>query len=523
MHHRSHAIAPDVSSRACRWRSAARVAVALIALCHGAAQAAFGLDDVGKRARQLAQVAYQSPAESLPQQLRDLDYDEYRDIRFKAESALWHNEKLPFELMFFHRGRQFRDAVRINEVNARGVTPVPFDPADFHYGRNKVDPKTMQGLGHAGFRVHYALNRPGYKDEVLVFLGASYFRALGKEQVYGLSARGLAVDVASAPGEEFPRFTEFWVVRPAPNATSLTIYALLDSRRVTGAYRFDLVPGAETIVNVKAIIYQREAVEKLGLAPLTSMFHFGENQPGQDDYRPEVHDSDGLALHTGEGEWLWRPLINPQRLLVSSFATVDPRGFGLIQRDRTHASYEDPEALYDRRPSAWIEPIGKWGPGRVELVQIPTPDETNDNIVAYWVPDKPPSAQQPLAFAYRMHWQMQPEVRPPTAWVVQSRRGRGFSRVSDGHIKFVVDFDGPALRLLPSDADIEADVSVGANAELAERNLFKNRATGLWRMTVRIRRIDHSKPVEMRATLRQRQNALSETWSYLLAPRLEKP
>jgi glucans biosynthesis protein len=525
MHHRSHALAHDAHSRSWGWRSTARVAIALIALCHATAWAAFGLDDVGKRARQLAQVGYQSVPDRLPQTLRDLDYDQYRNIRFKSESALWREDKLPFELMFFHRGRQYRDAVRINEVNARGVTPIAFDPADYDYGNNKIDPKAVQGLGHAGFRVHYAVNRPNHKDEVLVFLGASYFRAIGKDQVYGLSARGVALDVAAPQGEEFPRFIEFWVVRPSASATSLTVYALMDSRRVTGAYRFELTPGAETVVNVKAIIYQREVVGKLGLAPLTSMFHFGENQPGHDDYRPEVHDSDGLAVHTGEGEWLWRPLVNPQRLLVSSFATVDPRGFGLMQRDRAHSSYEDPEALYDRRPSAWIEPIGKWGPGRVELVQIPTPDETNDNIVAYWVPDKPPPAHQPLAFAYRLRWQQHSEVRPPTAWVAQSRRGRGITRIADGHIKFVVDFDGPALRLLPAEANIEADVSVGTNAELVERNLFKNRATGLWRMTVRVRRIDHGRPIEIRAAIRQRQsqNVLSETWSYLLAPRVEKP
>ncbi len=511
------------ASRFSPWRDAARLAVVLLALCHGAAWAAFSLDDVGKRARQLAQLAYQSAPDRLPQPLRDLDYDQHRQIRFKPENALWRDDKLPFELMFFHQGRQFREAVRINEVNARGVVPVPFDPADYDYGRNKLDPNAMQGLGHAGFRVHYALNRPANKDEVIVFLGASYFRAIGKDQIYGLSSRGLAVDVAEAQGEEFPRFVEFWIVRPSTTAKTLTIYALMDSKRVTGAYRFDVIPGSETVVNVKAIIYQREGGAKLGLAPLTSMFHFGENQPGHDDYRPEVHDSDGLAVHTGEGEWLWRPLVNPQRLLVSSFATVDPRGFGLMQRDRAHTNYEDPEAFYDRRPSAWIEPIGKWGSGRVELVQIPTPDETNDNIVAYWVPDKPPPAQQPLAFSYRMRWQMHSEVRPPTAWVVQSRRGRGFVRVADGHTKFVVDFDGPALRLLPSEANIEADVSVSNNAELVERNIYKNRATGFWRMTVRVRRIEQGRPIEMRATLRQRQNALSETWSYLLAPRVEKP
>jgi glucans biosynthesis protein len=193
-----------------------------------------------------------------------------------------------------------------------------------------------------------------------------------------------------------------------------------------------------------------------------------------------------------------------------------------MQRDRSHASYEDPEALYDRRPSAWIEPAGRWGAGRVELVQIPTPDETNDNIVAYWLADKALAPQQPFAYAYRMRWQMQPELRPPLAWVAQTRRGRGFARQPDGHIKFVVDFDGQALRLLPADSDIEAAINVGPNAELVERNLFKNRATGLWRMTLRLRRPDPAKPVELRALLRHKQGALSETWSYVLPPQPEK-
>ena len=215
MHYRSPAVAHEQAVQLRPWRDALRFVIAVVALCHGTAWAAFGLDDVGKRARQLAQVAYQSPADRCPKTLSELDYDQYRDIRFKSESALWRDEKLPFELMFFHRGRQYRDAVRINEVNARGVSPVPFDPAHYDYGRNKLDPKVLQGLGHAGFRVHYALNRPTYKDEVLVFLGASYFRAVGKEQVYGLSARGLAVDTAAPQGEEFPRFTEFWIVRPS--------------------------------------------------------------------------------------------------------------------------------------------------------------------------------------------------------------------------------------------------------------------------------------------------------------------
>ncbi len=500
-----------------------RLAVALILLASATVAAAFGLDDVGARASSLAGRPYKAPAVNLPTQLRELDYDAYRDIRFRPEKAIWRSDKLPFELMLFHQGRAVPEPVRINLIEPAGEHTVEFDPGLFDYGKNKLDPQTLKGLGFNGLRVHYALNKPGYKDEVVVFQGASYFRAVGKGQVYGLSARGLAVDTAAAGGEEFPRFVEFWIERPRANATSLTIYALLDSRRVAGAYKFVLTPGTETAMQVTARLYLRDKIGKLGIAPLTSMFAFGENQPGKDDYRPEVHDSDGLSIQLGDGEWIWRPLVNPRRLLVTSFETTNPRGFGLMQRDRSPASYEDPEALYERRPSAWIEPVGNWGAGRVELVQIPTPDETNDNIVAFWVPQALPPPGKPFDIAYRIHWQSAGTTPAGKGWVVQTRRGRGFAKRQDGEINFVVDFDGSALRSLTASADVEPVIWVDANAEMRDRNLFKNAVSGAWRMTVRIKRNDAAKPVELRAYLKQQQSTLTETWSYILPAEAEKP
>jgi len=485
---------------------------------------AFGFEDVASRARALAVAAYKPPAAQLPPELRDLDYDAYRDIRFKPAQALWRAERLPFELMFFHPGRALQEPVLINTIDAAGVHPVEFDPSAFDYGRNKLDAQKLRKLGFAGFRVHYAVNRPGYKDEVLVFLGASYFRAVGKGQSYGLSGRGLAVDTAAAKGEEFPRFSEFWIERPARGATSLTIHALLDSPRLAAAYRFVLTPGAETVMQVSARLYPREAGAKIGIAPLSSMYAFGENQPGRDDYRPEVHDSDGLSIANGNGEWIWRPLVNPKRLLVTSFAALNPLGFGLMQRDRAPASYEDPEALYERRPSAWIETVGAWGAGRVELVQIPTPDETNDNIVAYWLPDRPLVPKEPFEIAYRVHWQMAGQVPAGKGWVVQTRRGRGYVRQPDGDLNFVVDFDGPNLRALKPDSKIEPLVEVGANAQLMEHNLFYNPVSGAWRMTVRVKRADTTKPVELRAYLKHpSQGAMTEIWSYVVPPESDKP
>lgn len=489
----------------------------------GLARAAFGFDDIAARASDLAVAPYKAPVSQLSAELRDLDYDAYRDIRFRPDHALWRADKLPFELMFFPTGRGFQDAVRVNTIEGNAVKRLEVDPGMFDYGRNKFDAAKLRGIGFAGFRVHYPINRPGYRDEVAVFLGASYFRAVGKDQVYGLSARGLAVDTGAANGEEFPRFSEFWIERPRSGATTLTIYGLLDSKRVTGAYKFIVAPGTDTVMTVTARVFPRDASPMLGIAPLNTMFTFGENQPGHDDYRPEVHDSDGLSIQTGDGEWIWRPLVNPKRLLVTSFAATNPRGFGVMQRDRAPASYEDPEALYERRPSLWIEPIGAWGKGRVELVQIPTPDETNDNIVAYWVPDQAPVAAKPLDFSYRMRWQMAGQTPTGKGWVVQTRRGRGYVRQPDGDLNFVVDFDGPALRALAADAKPEAFVEVGANAELRERNLFRNAVSGAWRMTVRVKRADATKPIEMRAAIKQAQNTLTETWSYIVPPESDKP
>jgi len=499
-----------------------RLLLALVLALTGTAALAFGFEDVARRAQALAEQPYKPPAVRMPKEIRELDYDQYRDIRFRPEKAIWRPEKLPFELMLFLQGRAVSEPVDINLVEPAGERPLKFDPSLFDFGKNKIDADKLRDLDFNGFRVHFPLNKSSYKDEVLVFQGASYFRALGKGQSYGLSARGLAVDTAGPAGEEFPRFVEFWIERPRSNATSLVVHALLDSRRVSGAYRFVVTPGNETTMQVTARLFLRERIDKLGLAPLTSMYAFGENQPGHDDFRPEVHDSDGLSIQGADGEWIWRPLVNPKRLLITSFTLTDPRGFGLMQRDRSPASYEDPEALYERRPSAWVEPVGSWGVGRVELVQIPTPDETNDNIVAYWVPQTPPVPGKALDFAYRLRWQSAGTLPTDKAWVVQTRRGRGFAKRPDGDINFVVDFDGPPLRALAANETVEPVIWVDGNAEVRERNLFRNPVSGAWRMTVRIKRNDAAKPVELRAYLKQQQTTLSETWSYIVPAEPEK-
>jgi len=486
---------------------------------------AFGFGDVAAKAKALAASAFKAPSLDLPKELRDLEYERYRTIRYRPEARQWRG--LPFELAFFHRGWHFDLPVKINEV-ANGVRELKLDPQAFDYGGIKVDAEQLRKLGAAGFQVLFPINSAKVKDEVLAVLGASYFRALGKEQRYGASARGLALDVAAQTGEEFPRFVEFWLERPAAGARELTFYALLDSKSAAGAYRFVFTPGVSTTMDVKAQLYLRNGVAKLGVAPLTSMFFSGENQrQSGDDYRPEVHDSDGLSVHAGNDEWIWRPLVNPKRLLVTSFSTTDPRGFGLMQRDRSFGDYQDLEQRFELRPSVWVQPKGKWGAGRIELVQIPAPDETNDNIVAYWVPDKAPASGKPFDLEYRLLWEKERETRPPLGEVRQTRRGRGFPRTADNSIGLVIDFDGGSkpesktefgARSEAGEKPPTAQVWSDPNGQVLEQAVLPNDATGGWRLHLRLKQVDEAKPVELRATLRDGARPVSETWSYILPP-----
>ncbi len=505
-----------------QYRSSARRVRTLVLLVGALLVAkafAFGFEDVARRAQQLAASSYKPPDKPLPKALKELGYDQYRDIRYRPEKNLWARSGLLFEIAFFHTGFNFDQPVTIHELDALGVHDVRFDPGLFDYGKSKIDPAALREGGFAGFRVHYPLNTAGYKDEVVVFLGASFFRALGQGQVYGASARGLAIDTAVPTGEEFPRFTEFWIVRPVSRQRELTLYALLDSPRASGAYQFVVRPGVSTEIDVRARLYLRDGVAKLGLAPLTSMFYFGENtRPPADDFRPEVHDSDGLSIRASTGEWIFRPLIDPKRLLVSSFELTDPAGFGLTQRDRNFDHYEDLEAHYEKRPSVWIEPQQRWGAGRLELVELPSPNEWNDNVVAYWVPAAPPAPKKPLDFGYRMHWQKDAETRPPQSWVAQSRRGLASGQDGAGAIGFVVDFVGPALRKLPPDAKVDAIVSAGDNGKIVEQRVERNEVSGGYRVVLRASRVDAAKPLELRLFLQSADRALSETWSYLLPP-----
>ncbi|WP_233096768.1 MULTISPECIES: glucan biosynthesis protein G [unclassified Pseudomonas] len=473
---------------------------------------AFSLDDVSAKAKELAGQKYEAPRSNLPNEFREMKFADYQKIRFRNEKAEWAEQKTPFKLSFYHQGMHFDTPVKINEVTATDVQEIKYDPTRFDFGDVKFDPKATDQLGYAGFRVLYPINKDDKQDEIMTMLGASYFRVVGKDQVYGLSARGMAIDTALPSGEEFPRFTEFWIERPKPGDKHLVIFALLDSPRATGAYRLILRPGTDTIVDVKSQMFLRDNVSKLGVAPLTSMFLFGANQPSKVlNYRRELHDSSGLSIHAGNGEWIWRPLNNPKHLSVSNFSVENPRGFGLLQRGRNFSQYEDLDDNYDKRPSAWIEPQGDWGKGSVDLVEIPTADETNDNIVAFWSPAELPKPGEPLDIAYRLHWTLNdaPFHSPDSAWVKQTLRSTGdvkqsnLIRQPDGSVAYLVDFEGPSLKALKPDAAVRSQVSVGENGEVVENSVRYNPHTKGWRLTLRLKIKDAGKPTEMRAALVQ--------------------
>jgi len=490
--------------------------LAVLSLGAGArADEPFTFDVLRARALHLAVQPYEVRPSPVPAWLRQLSYDQYRDIRFRPPESWWNHDPVPFKLQFFHPGFIFDRTVQLHELDGEDVRLIPFQERLFDYGHNHVGPLPA-AMGYAGFRIHNFLNQPG--DELGVFQGASYFRFLCKKAVYGLSARGLAINTGQPGGEEFPNFEEFWIERPAgPQATELTVYALMDSPSVTGAYRFVISPGADTVLHVKAVIFGRKDPGVVGVAPLTSMYWHGETSNFEtDDVRPQVHDSDGLMLETGTGEWLWRPLTNPLVMRTMAFSDNHPRGFGLMQRDRHYGDYEDIEAASHLRPSVWVKPIGDWGRGSVRLVELHTPDETNDNIVAFWVPSAPLTPGAPIQLEYDLHWCLD-QIHPPSGYAVSTHLGRTRTFETDLE-RFVVEFDGPALQKLGGDATVEAIVTVGSGATLVQANAQKDPFNGTWRAAFALRPDASDQPVELRCYLKHESQVLTETWSYLWQP-----
>lgn len=481
---------------------------------------------VTDKARSLAGESYSEPGNGdIPEALDELNYQQYRDIRFRKDHALWKDESL-FHIELFHLGFLYKEPVTVHEVTDGNIEPLRYESAMFDYGKNEgLEKQLKPDLGYAGFRVHFPINRKDYYDEVIAFLGASYFRMVGGGQGYGLSARGLAVDTAVPEGEEFPRFTEFWLVRPGPQATSMTFYALLQSKSVVGAYRFVLTPGTDTALDVEARLFARSNIKKLGVAPLTSMFMYGENSVKyHDDYRPEVHDSDGLLMHTGADEWIWRPLTNGKSLQVSTLIDGSPRGFGLVQRDREFDHYLDTEARYQNRPSIWIDPLGgDWDKGAVELIEIPSREETNDNIVAFWVPTKPFKAGQKRVFEYRLRTFDGALDSQHGATVKRTRVGWGAipgseKKPSRSLRQFIVDFSGGDLRELDRSQPVKPELST-TSGELRDVEATRLPGDQGWRVAFKLKPRE-AQPADMRLFLTLRGRRLSETWNYVWRPEI---
>ena len=461
-----------------------------------------------------------APARRIDGFLADLSYDGYQRIQYRTDRSRWAEEGVNFRLQAFHLGWLFEEPVQVFELAEGMARAMTFSTADFEYRGDLAEqvPAEAEMPGVAGFRLLTALNRADHRDELISFLGASYFRALGRDTVYGLSARGLAVNTALSDAEEFPRFTDFWLERPQPGQGSVTLYAALESASVTGAYRFVIRPGATTEVEVLARLFLRRDVQQLGVAPLTSMFLFGGADPDEtQDFRAAVHDSEYLILNGQGGETSVRALNNPPRLGTSYMGMASPQSFGLVQRSRDFEAYLDAEAHYERRPSLMVEPIGDWGRGSVRLIEIPSEFEGNDNIVAYWVPEAATNAGDALEVSYRLLWGAAPRgaASEERARVIRTRAG--IAGVAGAEIdpdlrKFVIDFEGGLMSELSPESEVHPEVTV-SRGEATQAVLSKIDGSDIWRLVIEVR-AEPGSVVELRASISGFGRVLSETWLY---------
>jgi periplasmic glucans biosynthesis protein len=489
-----------------------------------APSADFDPDSLVSRARELAENPYIPIAVPAPEVLEEIGYDQHGALRFRPEQALWADDpQRRYAATFFHLGRYFKTPVQLFAVEDGKAAEILYDESLFEMPAASPAHRLPAGSGFAGFR--FQETKDGALDwlrnDWVAFLGASYFRAIGDDFQYGLSARGLMLDAAVAgKREEFPLWRAIYLEQP-PGGDQVLLHALLDGPSVAGAYRFAITRGKAVTMEIAASLFIRQPVERLGLAPLTSMYWFSETRkPGPVDWRPEVHDSDGLMLLTGQGEQLWRPLNNPASTVVSAFADENPKGFGLMQRDRAFDHYLD-GVRYHRRPSLWVEPLGNWGKGSVTLIEIPTDDEIHDNIVVAWVPGKPPVAGQQIDLAYRLHWQSAAPTETGLAQCIATRIGNGGEPGTvrpKGVRRFVVEFKGEALAKLPFGVLPEVIVSASRGAISRQRaEAVPNDVPGHWRAQFDLA-VDGTAPVEMRCHLRLGNTALSETWAFQFHP-----
>ncbi len=472
------------------------------------------------RARALAEAPYQSHKRTLPAPVEALDWDQYQSIRYRQDHALWTDVPGKYQAKFFHLGLYFHTPVQMYDVVDGRAQELAYDPAAFDHGRSGLDHARLpKDLGFAGFRLN---TRADTDRDFAAFLGASYFRAVGKEGQYGQSARGLAIDTGTGGPEEFPDFIAWYLEQPAADSDTVVLYGLLDSPSVAGAYRFAITPGEPLLMDIDSALYPRKAIERLGIAPCTSMYQYGENDRRMAwDWRPEIHDTDGLSICTGGGEWLWRPLLNPRQLRFNMFVDDSPRGFGLLQRDRNFDHYQDDGVFYEKRPCLWVEPKSGWGKGSVQLVEIPTVDETFDNVVAFWNPADKPQPGQELLYGYRLYWGSQPPASTPLARCVDSFTGLGGvigKKRAHFSWRFAVDFAGGELAALIDKAEVEAVVQVsrGQTEIVSARPLREIR--GYRAMFDVVPPDETTQQIDIRLFLRSGGRALTETWLYQWNP-----
>jgi glucans biosynthesis protein len=478
------------------------------------AAGAFGRGNVVELARDLATKEYR-PRGKVPELFGKLGYDQYRDIRFRRELGFWVGEQRGFTLELLHAGFIYKNPVEVYVVEAGTPVPVKYTTHLFDFGPHlEVPPLHDQPL-FSGIRLRAPINTPDRMDEFVVFQGASYFRALGAGQTYGASARGLAVNTAEPAGEEFPAFRTFWVERPEGGAKTVVVHALLDSPSVTGAYTFHITPGRETVMDVEATLFARSELKHLGVAPLTSMYFFASPEAHRfDDYRPRVHDSDTLAIAQTDG-WLLRPLANPKLLQVSTFQTSATRGFGLQQRADRYADYKDLEARYELRPSIWVEPKEDSEEGQVELIEIPTEREFNDNIVAFWRPSQPLAAGRSQTYSYWLRWGA-PVYEKQLARAAETRSGL---TLDHARRLFIVDFAAPEIGssadFFESEVQPQVFTSQGVLKNIVGQ---RNTVTGGYQVSFEldVSGVDLS---ELRLFLLRKNQMISETWLYRWTPR----
>lgn len=469
------------------------------------ADQSFTFASLKEEARRLAAKPWSEAAARVPQRWADLSFEQYRQIRWKRDLFVWRGENRGFALEPLPAGSVYNLSVAVYLVDGGVALPLAFDRERFDWG-TLPQPDAGVTLPFSGVKLHRPSADPQRWPEFAVFQGASYFKATLHDLRYGLTARGLAIDTASPDGEEYPTFTRFYVEKPEENASSIRLWALLESRSLTGAYRITLRQGEETATDVELTLFPRVDLGHIGLGALNSMFLYGPiGRLHQDDIRPAVHLSDGLAIKTGAGERLWRPLANPVTLQISAFGDENPLGFGLAQRARDFADFQDLENRWERRPSAWVEPIGDWGKGSVVLVEIPSESQIHENIVAYWRPAGKIPANQEFSAAYRLHWQDSRLTPTELGWVCDSREGRG---ADDGRRRFAIDFVGP----MPPTADLRTALTASAGKVHAPM-IVPNPATGGHRVTFELEP-GNAPLVELRVQLTDGTKPVTETWLY---------